>query len=129
MKSVQLLENLIGALANVGAIAFSTLDMLPTVLDDLGDNSSSSKWWFCNCTRIKARKDILGKAPSMAAEGFDFSELTVFKSEVADKCQILRGATGEPQRLLGAEDFNSYSLAANNQQLAKYKYKKNKKTF
>ncbi|KAM1114990.1 hypothetical protein ACFX19_005792 [Malus domestica] len=38
MKSVQLLENLIGALANVGAIAFSTLDMLPTVLDDLGDN-------------------------------------------------------------------------------------------
>ncbi|KAM0995643.1 hypothetical protein ACFX13_005801 [Malus domestica] len=38
MKSVQLLESLIGALANVGAIAVSTLDMLLAVLDDLGDD-------------------------------------------------------------------------------------------
>ncbi|KAB2629465.1 plasma membrane ATPase 4 [Pyrus ussuriensis x Pyrus communis] len=38
MKSDKLLDSLIAALANVGAIAVSTLDMLLAVLDDFGDD-------------------------------------------------------------------------------------------
>ncbi|KAM1049484.1 hypothetical protein FF1_028524 [Malus domestica] len=38
MKSDKLLDSLIVALADVGAIAVSTLDMLLAVLDDFGDD-------------------------------------------------------------------------------------------